>query len=394
MSILGFIDRRSGRLPAPLAGAAAAVRCRRVASALVFALVAGCVACLLPGVGTARAQSSGPAASQGFWEAIRLDDVKAMETEMLRGSSANAVHPEFGPAIVVAARERSPRALAYLARLAGTRIDATNRGDETALMLVALHGDLTSARLLVQRGAEVNRPGWTPLHYAASGGHLEMIRFLLDENAYIDAQSPNRTTPLMMAARQKHTNAVRLLVEAGADPTQRNEAGLGAVEYMERHGETEQVRWLRERAAEFERRYGTIERPRAAPAQPQTAPPQPQAAPAAPRATPAATTAPASPSPGAAPATPAGGTGSGVAVRPVSPPAAEALPPPSELAVPVPPIAPAVPAAPASRGTPPAPIEPSRAVQPAKDATPLRAAPQPAPIRPSQPAPRLPGMRD
>ncbi|MCM5569252.1 ankyrin repeat domain-containing protein [Burkholderiaceae bacterium FT117] len=377
------------------------MRRRSIASALVFALVAACAACLLPGVGTAWAQSSGPAASQGFWEAIRLDDVKAMETEMLRGSSANAVHPEFGPAIVVAARERSPRALAYLARLAGTRIDATNRGDETALMLVALQGDLTSARLLVQRGAEVNRPGWTPLHYAASGGHLEMIRFLLDENAYIDAQSPNRTTPLMMAARQKHTNAVRLLVEAGADPTQRNEAGLGAIEYMERHGETEQVRWLKERAAEFERRYGTIERPRTAPAQaegvPPAAQPKPQAAPAAPATTaPAPRAAPPASAPRAAPPAPAGGAAAGVAVRPVSPPAAEALPPPSELAVPVPPIEPAAPApaTPSSRRESPAPIEPSRALQPAKGATPLRAAPQQAPIRSSQPVPPLPGMRD
>lgn len=218
----------------------------------------------MPGRARAQAARTAPV-SQAFWDAIRLDDVGAMQTEMLRGAGANSLHPEHGPAIVVAARERSAKALAYLAKLSGTRIDATNSRDETALMLVALHGDMESARLLLQRGAEVNRPGWTPLHYAAAGGHVPMIELLLEAHAYIDAQSPNRTTPLMMAARQKHTNAVRKLIEAGADPTPRNEAGYGAAQYMEAHGEKAEAQWLRERAAEFERRYGTVEKPRSAP---------------------------------------------------------------------------------------------------------------------------------
>ena len=273
-------------------------------------LAAACLGGLPFAPETARAQSTRSAsASQAFWEAIRLDDVKAMQTEMLRGASANAKHPEHGPAIVVAARERSPKALAYLAQLSGTRVDATNANDETALMLVALQGDLESVRVLAARGAEINRPGWTPLHYAAVGGHVPVIAFLLEAHAYIDAQSPNGTTPLMMAARQKHTNAVRALVEAGADPTARNEAGYGAAEYMESHGEKAEAQWLRERAAEFERRYGTVDKPRPV-----------QAAPAT----------------GGAVAPPAARSVAPPAGRPGAPPAAEALPPPSELAVPGP----------------------------------------------------------
>lgn len=213
----------------------------------------------------AQAQATRVArAPQAFWDAIRLDDVKAMQSEMLRGASANARHPEHGPAIVVAARERSPKALAYLAQLTGTRIDATNDQDETALMLVALHGDVESLKLLLARGAEPNRPGWAPLHYAASGGHVPAIDALLEAHAFIDAQSPNGTTPLMLAARHKHTNAVRMLVEAGADPTLRNEAGIGPAEYMDGHGERAEASWLRERAADFRRRYGTVDAPKPA----------------------------------------------------------------------------------------------------------------------------------
>jgi len=41
------------------------------------------------------------------------------------------------------------------------------------------------------------------------------MMLLLDEHAYIDAASPNGTTPLMMAAHYGTPSAVKLLLEAG-----------------------------------------------------------------------------------------------------------------------------------------------------------------------------------
>jgi uncharacterized protein len=57
---------------------------------------------------------------------------------------------------------------------------------------------------------------------------------LLDENAYIDAASPNGTTPLMMAAMYGTTEAVKLLLESGADPTLRNQLGMSAWDFADR----------------------------------------------------------------------------------------------------------------------------------------------------------------
>jgi len=118
----------------------------------------------------------------------------------------------------------------YLASQAQTRVEFANVAGETPLMLAAISNQLDLASKLIERGAEVNRKGWAPLHYAASKGHIAMMRLLLENNAYIDAESPNGTTPLMMAAYYAPPLAVKLLLEEGADPTLRNQAQASALD--------------------------------------------------------------------------------------------------------------------------------------------------------------------
>ena len=97
-------------------------------------------------------------------------------------------------------------------------------------MLAAINNQLELAKVLIERGAEVNKPGWTPLHYAATRGHREMMRLLLDNDAYIDSESANGTTPLMMAAYSAPPLAVKLLLEEGADPTLVNNGNASALD--------------------------------------------------------------------------------------------------------------------------------------------------------------------
>jgi ankyrin repeat protein len=58
-----------------------------------------------------------------------------------------------------------------------------------------------------------------------------VIEFLLEHSAYIDAESPNKSTPLMMAAMYGNADCVKLLIEGGADPTLKNELGLTASDF-------------------------------------------------------------------------------------------------------------------------------------------------------------------
>jgi ankyrin repeat protein len=217
--------------------------------------VSGLVGALLLGAGgTVSAQTT---ARDELFRAIQRDDAHALRTALLRGADGNALDDAGEPAIVLAARSKCWNAVRALVELRGTRLDAANRDGSTAIMYAALHGELQLVRDMVGRKAEVNKAGWTALHFAAANGHVELIRFLLEHHAYIDAESPNGTTPLMMAARQAQPSAVRILIDEGADPTPRNQSGLDAAAYAKLAGDTDLSAWLGRQADAFRLKYRT-----------------------------------------------------------------------------------------------------------------------------------------
>lgn len=172
-------------------------------------------------------------AYEDFFQAIELDDGRTVADLLRRGFDPNARDPRRQPAITVALYKDARQAAAALLASRELDVEARNAKDENPLMMAALRGNLAAARILIERDADVNKPGWTPLHYAASSGAPEaadMVRLLLDHAAYIDAASPNGTTPLMMAALYGQIDVARLLLQEGADPSIRNQQGLTAID--------------------------------------------------------------------------------------------------------------------------------------------------------------------
>ena len=91
--------------------------------------------------------------------------------------------------------------------------------------------------------------GLDALIYAATGGHDEVVRYLLAEGADIDAASPNGTTALMMAAREGRASTVDLLIARGADVNHRNENGASALDWAQRGKDPAMVERLRRAGA-------------------------------------------------------------------------------------------------------------------------------------------------
>ncbi len=168
---------------------------------------------------------------EDYFKAVKMDNAKVVQSLLQRGFDPNTVNPDGIPGLMLALREPSLQVAELLVNWPQTRVEFRNDKDESPLMLAALKGYLPLVKKLVDRDADVNKPGWTPLHYAATGGHLAVIELLLEHSAYIDAESPNGSTPLMLAAMYGSPESVKHLIQAGADLTVKNQLGMTALDF-------------------------------------------------------------------------------------------------------------------------------------------------------------------
>ena len=176
---------------------------------------------------------------EDYFSAVKHDDAPTVRSLLTRGFDGNVRDPTGDHALHVAIRENAVKAVQALLSWEKLEVEARNKVDESPLMLAALTGQLEIAKKLIELDADVNKTGWTPLHYAATRGHLDVMRLLLDKSAYIDAASPNGTTPLMMAAFYGTPTAVKLLLEAGADAFLKNQQDLTAIDFAQRANRAE-----------------------------------------------------------------------------------------------------------------------------------------------------------
>ncbi len=120
---------------------------------------------------------------------------------------------------------------------------------QEALVVAARHGHVPTLDSELQRGAVVggfDKSGITAIHTAAVCGHADAVRWLITQGAAVDAfvgltrkermVATQRTgvtpplllrrTPLLVAAAAGKSEVVRILLQAGADPSAQDEKGL------------------------------------------------------------------------------------------------------------------------------------------------------------------------
>lgn len=186
--------------------------------------------------------SSNAGSYEDFFKAVKLDDARTIQALLNQGFDANSLDEKGQVPLYLALREGSFKVCAVLLDHAPTRLDQANAVGETPLMMAALRGHAEWAGRLLDRGALLNgagkgeQPGWTALHYAASGPDAKTVALLLSRGARVDVRSPNGSTPLMMAAQYGPEESVRQLLEKGADARAKNDRGLSAADFAGQAG--------------------------------------------------------------------------------------------------------------------------------------------------------------
>ena len=108
-------------------------------------------------------------------------------------------------------------------------IDQLDHDGFSQLHRAAMGGHVDKVRELLDAGAfvDVEQRAYhgTPLQYAASGGHGETVQTLLDCGATVDACDTHGRTPLAWAAQNGHADVVRRLLAAGAAANSRANGG-------------------------------------------------------------------------------------------------------------------------------------------------------------------------
>ncbi|HLH41614.1 MAG TPA: ankyrin repeat domain-containing protein [Bryobacteraceae bacterium] len=176
----------------------------------------------------------------------------AMIGKLLKaGADANAAVTENETALMTAARTGVVEAAKVLLDQ-GAQVDARETWHgETALMWAVAEGHAEMARELIAHGADVNahstvnhwerqttsepREKWlplgglTPLLFAARQGCLDCAKLLAEKGADINAADPTGISPTLMAIINGHYDVAALLLDKGADPNLADETGRTAL---------------------------------------------------------------------------------------------------------------------------------------------------------------------
>jgi ankyrin repeat protein len=118
-------------------------------------------------------------------------------------------------------------------------------------MMAAVFGNVEMVRTLVEAGAEVDRPfpgslpehftQATPMAFAAEGGHLAVISYLLERGASLEGSPLGERSPLAIAVKAGKAEVVKLLLAKGARLDGKHGSGKDLVQLAKRRSSQREV---------------------------------------------------------------------------------------------------------------------------------------------------------
>ena len=168
----------------------------------LLAFTGGAATSVLAQAGAVVTEIAAPDGTTALHEAVRRNDLKAVDALIRRGAD----------------------------------VKAATRYGVTAMSLAATNGNAAILRRLIEAGADPNTAtpgGETALMTAARTGSIDAVRLLVERGANVNARTADRAqTALMWAVTENHSEIVRLLVASGADVKARTTVTVPKGEYV------------------------------------------------------------------------------------------------------------------------------------------------------------------
>lgn len=208
------------------------------------------------------------AADAPLVDAVKRADKAAVRALLQKHADVNRAETDGTTALHYAANRDDVEMVKLLTR-AGANANAANRYGVTPLLLACETGTAATLEALFAAGADANGAmpeGETPLMVAARSGKADLIRVLAAHGARVDAkESWHGQTAVMWAAGEDHGDAIKVLAELGANLKARTDGGFTPLLFAVRAGQINAVRTLLELGADVNDAVQPKTKPRTAP---------------------------------------------------------------------------------------------------------------------------------
>ena len=149
-------------------------------------------------------------------------NTEAMNVLLKAGADPNIANADGDTCLHVAVRQDRSKAVLQAITDHGADVNATNKYKRTALMIACKMGNADAMDVLLNAGsdhkiADVNGATW--IHHALTGNcKKEILQTIIKHGADVNATNKNNKTALMIAFRTRNVDAVKVLLDAGANP--------------------------------------------------------------------------------------------------------------------------------------------------------------------------------
>ena len=144
-------------------------------------------------------------------------DIGIIKLLVENGANIDDVSTKNSTPLFIASQVRNKNVVTYLLEK-GANINTITALGYSALSIVAYKGYLDLVKILVENKANINHDGFSPIYMAVLGGNLQIVKYLCEKGADINAKITNddEESAFILAAHEGHLPILKYLLDNGA----------------------------------------------------------------------------------------------------------------------------------------------------------------------------------